>query len=76
MLKEIFPSYKKMRTYLPFKKMYKVLTPFYWLFRIVRLLLFRRNKMQVKLATANKGADDLDKVKKIIDNMGMNTIRY
>ena len=76
MLKEVFPSYKKMKTYLPFKRTYKVLTPFYWLFRIFRLLFFRRNKMQVKLATAGKGVEDIDKVKKLIDSMGMNTIKY
>ena len=48
-LHRCFPPYSAMRKYFPSLRYLPILLPFYWLWRILRALFFRRKKMKTEL---------------------------
>lgn len=50
----LFPSYKTMCFYYPSLKKLPILLPFYWVWRILYALLFRRGKLRNELATVGE----------------------
>lgn len=76
MIRELFPDFEMLKKSVGFKKMYRVLTPFYWVYRIVRGLFRRKEAVKSRAVVLSKNEQDFDKSKKIIEYMGMDTISY
>ena len=74
-MKELFPNFEFLKKSLNFKKMYKPLTPIYWVIRIVRGL-FRKGKVSARTTVLTKKEDELAKSKTVLEYMGLNTTRY
>lgn len=45
-LRAIFPNIKKMRVIFPVLKNFPILLPFFWVYRVVRFVLFRRDRIE------------------------------
>lgn len=72
---QLFPDFEYLKKYLSYKKMYKPLTPVYWIIRIVKGL-FRKGRVSTRVASIMKKEDDLVKTKQILDYVGINKTRY
>ena len=59
-LKSIFPNSEKMKQIFPILNKFGFLLPFFWVFRVIRLVLFRRDKIK--------------KHKQNVENINVNTI--
>lgn len=55
-LRHIFPNIKKMKLIFPILDKFPVLLPFFWAYRVVRLVLFRRDKIK----TLKQGVDSIN----------------
>ncbi len=73
-IKEIFPGFEILKQFLKYKKMYRILTPIYWLFYIVKRLKRKGNVgLLVEIMTKD---DDSNKIKQILDYVGLKTTKY
>jgi len=53
-LKRLFPPYKRMRRYFPSLKYCPILLPFYWIWRWIRAILFRRKAIAAEMETIER----------------------
>lgn len=74
-MKELFPDFEYLKVSLQYKKMYKILTPVYWVIRIVRGL-FHKGSVSARTTVMAKDEDELNKSKQILDYMGLKTTDY
>ena len=74
-VKELFPKFEFLQASLRYKKMYKILTPVYWVIRIVRGL-GRKGSVSSRTAVMAKDEEEFNKSKQILDYMGLKTTDY
>lgn len=74
-IKEIFPNFEFLKFSLGYKKMYKILTPVYWIIRIIRGLK-QKGKVKALTSVISMNSSDLDKAGFIIDYMGLKNTNY
>ncbi len=74
-MNRLFPDFEFLKTSLNFKKMYKPLTPVYWIIRMVRGL-FRKGRISAMTAVLAKSEAELEQSKKILEYAGINKTNY
>ncbi len=74
-MKELFPDFDHLKLSLKYKKMYKILTPVYWVIRIVRGL-FHKGSVSARTTVMAKDEVELNKSKQILDYMGLKSTDY
>jgi hypothetical protein len=71
-LARLFPSYSVMKGYFPILKKLPFLLPFAWIWRVIRAVLFRRQKLNTELqAMIHTKESDLDLRRSFYDQCGL-----
>ena len=52
-LRSIFPNFKKMKLIFPILDKIPILLPFFWGYRVIRLVLFRRDRIEKSIRNIN-----------------------
>jgi hypothetical protein len=66
-----FPSYKTMKGQYKILKKLPILLPFFWIFRLIKLILLRTKDTFKRLFQLNKATKDIDEIKDIYTNLGL-----
>ncbi len=74
-LKELFPDYETIKRLYPKERTYKILTPLYWLRRIVRVIL-HPERIKARTVVFAKDEAELGKSNQVLEVMGLRSIDY
>lgn len=74
-INEMFPDFEYLKISLGYKKMYKILTPVYWIIRLVRGL-FRKDSITTRTTVIAKTEEDFENVRQVLDCVGLNKTNY
>lgn len=75
LIKTVFPSYDFLKSFLRYKKMYKILLPVYWVIYLVKRLK-RKGNMKLMIDFISKDEAELNKSKQILDYVGIKARKY
>jgi len=74
-LGELFPSFERTKQSLKYKRMYKILTPVYWIIRIFKGV-GKKGVVSSRTVVMTKNEEDFDRSRKILDYVGLEAIKY
>lgn len=68
-LRTVFPNFAKMKLIFPVLGKYPILLPFFWVYRVVRFVLFRRDRIEKNIQGVN--SIDVNNIKEYNNHMKM-----